>query len=82
MKRIRFAPSVPAEVRAIEQKTAIRILQALHRYAASGDGDVKALSGEFQGLSRLRIGAHRAIFDETPDIITVYRIADRKNVYR
>lgn len=45
MKRIRFEPNVPAEVRAIERQTAMRVLQALHRYAETGQGDVKALSG-------------------------------------
>lgn len=41
------------------------ILKALHRYAATGQGDVKALSGEFQGLLRLRVGSHRVLFDES-----------------
>ena len=34
----------------------------LHRYAMTGQGDVKALRG--RGGSRLRIGGYRVIFDE------------------
>ena len=54
MKAIRFFPDVPADVRAIEQKAAMTILEAIHRYAETGAGRVKPLSGEFEGLLRLR----------------------------
>jgi mRNA-degrading endonuclease RelE of RelBE toxin-antitoxin system len=57
-------------------------LVALHRYAETGEGDVKPLSGEFEGLLRLRIGSHRVLFDETADTITVHRIRDRREAYR
>ena len=82
MKKIRFDPNVPAEVRAIEQRAALGILRALHRYAETGRGRVKPLSGEFEGLLRLRAGNHRVLFDETEDTITVHRVSDRKEAYR
>jgi mRNA-degrading endonuclease RelE of RelBE toxin-antitoxin system len=82
LKKIRFAPNVPAEIRAIEQSAALGILRALHRYAETGQGRVKALRGEFEGLLRLRVGSHRVLFDETEDTIMVHRVADRKQSYR
>ena len=82
MKHIRFEPNVPAEVRGIERQTAMRILQALHRYAETGQGDVKALSGEFEGLLHLRVGSHRVLFDETAETITVHHVRDRREAYR
>ena len=82
MKNIRFAPNVAREVRAIEQRAALEILTALHRYAATGAGKVKSLNGEFEGLLRLRVGNHRVIFEETNDAITVHRIRDRRDAYR
>jgi len=82
VKRIRFEPNVPAEVRSIEQQTALQILTALHRYAQTGVGSVKSLSGEFEGLLRLRVGNHRVLFDETEDTITVHRVLNRKDAYR
>jgi mRNA-degrading endonuclease RelE of RelBE toxin-antitoxin system len=82
VKKIRFEPNVPAEVRAIEQHTALQILTALDRYARTGEGNVKRLSGEFQGLLRLRAGNHRVLFDETYDTITVHRVRDRRDAYR
>ncbi|MGA2578714.1 MAG: hypothetical protein ABSH24_22090 [Bryobacteraceae bacterium] len=39
MKRIRFEPNVPFELRAIAPQTALGILKALHRYAEPGHGE-------------------------------------------
>jgi mRNA-degrading endonuclease RelE of RelBE toxin-antitoxin system len=82
VKVIRFHPDVPADVRAIEQKAAMTILEAIHRYAETGAGRVKPLSGEFEGLLRLRVGNHRVFFEETADTITIHRVLDRKEAYR
>ena len=82
MKKIRFRPNVQGEVRAIEQKTALNILKAIHQYAKTGEGRVKPLLGEFEGLLRLRVGNHRVFFDETEDTITIHRVRDRKESYR
>ena len=82
MKNIRFHPNVQAKVRAIEQHAALHILQALHRYAATGEGNVRTLAGDFDGLLRLRVGNHRVLFDETEETITVHRVRDRRDAYR
>lgn len=82
MKKIQFLANVPAEVRAIPQPIALGILKALHRYIETGQGRVKPLSGEFEGLLRLRVGDYRVLFDETEDSITVHRVRDRKNAYQ
>ena len=58
------------------------ILAAIHRYAATGVGRAKPLSGEFEGLLRLRVGNHRVFFDETDTTITVHRVSDRREAYR
>jgi len=79
VKKIRFLPSVPAEIRAIPQPIALDILKALHRYIETGIGKVKPLSGEFEGLLRLRVGNHRVLFDETSNTVTIHRVRDRKN---
>lgn len=58
------------------------ILESVHRYAATGVGDVKPLSGQLPGLLRLRAGNHRVFFDETPDSIVIQSIAHRRDSYR
>ena len=82
MKKIHFEPNVPAEIRAIPQHIAMTILEAIHRYAATGAGRVKSLSGEFEGFLRLRVGNHRVFFKETGDKITIHRVRDRREAYR
>jgi mRNA interferase RelE/StbE len=69
-------------VRAIPQPIALGILKALHRYIETGQGRVKPLSGEFEGLLRLRVGDYRVLFDETEDSVTVHRVRDRKDAYQ
>jgi mRNA-degrading endonuclease RelE of RelBE toxin-antitoxin system len=82
VKKIRFHPNIWEEVRAIEQGAALNILAAIHRYAATGAGRVKPLSGDFEGLLRLRVGNYRVFFDETEDTITIHRVRDRREAYR
>ena len=82
MKKIHFEPEVPTQVRAIPQQIAMTILEAIHRYADTGAGRVKPLSGEFEGFLRLRAGNHRIFFKETADAITIHRVLDRKDAYR
>jgi mRNA-degrading endonuclease RelE of RelBE toxin-antitoxin system len=80
---------VPAEVRAIPQPIALEILKALHQIHDragnrwdTGQGKVKAVSGEFKGLLRLRVGNDRVLFDETDDTITVHRVRVQKDTYQ
>ena len=47
----------------------------LHRYAMTGQGDVKALQG--RGGYRLRIGGYRVIFDEDASTILAIHIGRR-----
>jgi mRNA interferase RelE/StbE len=47
----------------------------LHRYAMTGQGDVKALRG--RGGYRLRIGGHRVIFDEDASTILAIYVGRR-----
>jgi len=82
VKKIAFSPNARADVRAIDQQTAMGILTGLHRYAETGHGDVKALEGDFAGLLRLRIGNYRLLFDETAEAIYVHRVRDRREAYR
>lgn len=58
------------------------VLRAIHRYAETGAGRVKPLSGEFEGMLRLRVGDYRVFFRETEDTVTVLRVLDRKDAYR
>jgi hypothetical protein len=55
VKRIVWTDPAKADVRSLSKPTAMHILSALHRFAESGAGNVKALQGKEE--LRLRIGA-------------------------
>ncbi len=82
MKRIAWTIQARADIRSLDKPTAMRILHALHRFAESGEGDVKALQGGVEEL-RLRIGGYRLFFVLTADdIIEVRRVKHRSEAYR
>lgn len=81
MKLIVWTEMAKADVRRLDKPTAMRILSALHRFAESGEGDVKALHGRDE--LRLRVGDYRIFFvSTTPDAIQIRRVLHRKEAYR
>jgi len=80
--RFVWPESSRSELRGIDREVAKRILTALTRYGESGEGDVKALTGEWLGLARLRVGDYRVVFSVSPVEITVVRVRHRSDVYR
>ena len=81
MKHIVWTEPAKADVRRLDKPTAMRILAALHRFADSGEGDVKALQ-EREEL-RLRIGDYRLFFVcPAADTIEIRRVLHRREAYR
>jgi len=82
VKPIVWTEPAKADIRRLDRSTAMSILSALHRFAESGTGDVKALRGGREELP-LRIGAYRLFFVHSPaDTIEVRRVLHRKEAYR
>jgi mRNA-degrading endonuclease RelE of RelBE toxin-antitoxin system len=48
---------------------------------SEGHGDIKALQGSLEGLSRLRVGEHRIVFRHNEGRIEVFFAAPRSVVY-
>ena len=71
VKSIILTPGAAKDIDALPQDARERVEAGLHRYAMTGQGDVKALQGR-DGF-RLRIGSYRVIFDEdATTILAVY----------
>jgi mRNA-degrading endonuclease RelE of RelBE toxin-antitoxin system len=82
VNRIVWTEPAAADVRRLNKPTATRILSALHRFAESATGDVKALNGGREEL-RLRIGGYRLFFVYTAaDAVEIRRVLHRKDAYR
>ena len=81
MKRIVWTGPARADIRGLSKPGAMRVLSALHRFAESGTGDVKALQDREE--LRLRIGDYRLFFVcPDNDTIEVLRVRHRGEAYR
>ena len=71
MKTIILTLSAAKDLDALPRDGREQVEAALHRYAITGQGDVKALQGR-DGF-RLRVGHYRVIFDEdAATLLAVY----------
>lgn len=81
-KRIVWTAQARADVRGIEQPTALQILKTLARYAQTGEGNTKQLRDVEPPLIRLRAQDHRVFFREKGDHLEISRVLNRKEAYR
>ena len=80
--RFVWPESARSELRGVDRECAMRVLLALTRYGDSGEGDIRALSGDWDGYYRLRVGDFPVIFQIAPEGIVVVRVRHRSDVYR
>ena len=70
------------DVRRLDRDTAMRIFSALHRFAETGEGDIKKLRGQEDEL-RLRVGDYRVRFTEELDgTLHIHAVRHRGEAYR
>jgi mRNA interferase RelE/StbE len=82
MRRISWSDEARADLRRIDQKTAMRILTSIHRFAETGAGDIKELKGQ-SGELRLRVGDYRVRFTNEPDdTVRIHAVRHRREAYR
>jgi mRNA interferase RelE/StbE len=81
-KRIDWTDQAKADLRAIDQSTAIRILRLVGRYLATGEGDVKRLQDIEPPEFRLRVGDYRLRFHDHGESILVLAVKHRREAYR
>jgi plasmid stabilization system protein ParE len=81
-KRVVWTNQAKADVRGIEQPTALRILKTLARYVQTGEGNTKQLRDVEPPLLRLRAQDHRVFFRDKGDCLEISRVLHRKEAYR
>jgi len=82
VRKIAWSEGARTDVRRADRDTAMRILTALHRFAETGEGDIKKLKGE-PGDLRLRVGDYRIRFTEdSDDTLRIHSVLHRKDAYR
>lgn len=81
-RKIVWSERARAELRAIDQATALRIPHSLARAVVTGEGDIKRLKGIEPPEFRLRVGDYRLRFRESSDSIQIISVKHRREAYR
>jgi mRNA interferase RelE/StbE len=81
-KKIVWTDQAKANLRSIDQVTALRILHIVARYLATGEGDVRRLQDVEPPEFRLRAGDYRIRFHDLGDSILVLAVKHRRDAYR
>jgi mRNA interferase RelE/StbE len=81
-KKIAWTDPAKADLRAIDQTTALHILHVIARYLATGEGDVKRLQDVEPPELRLRVGDYRVRFHDLGDSIVILAVKHRPEAYR
>lgn len=75
-----WSDAARADIRALDRATAMRVFDALARYLASGEGDVKRLQGRDNEF-RLRAGDYRICFTPEGDLFQIHWVRHRGEAY-
>ena len=81
-RKIAWRDQAKAQLRAIDQPTALRILHALAHFAATGEGDVKRLQDIEPPEFRLRVGDYRVRFHDDRQTLYITDVKHRREAYR
>jgi mRNA-degrading endonuclease RelE of RelBE toxin-antitoxin system len=81
-KKITWTDPAKADVRAIDQPAAIRILRGLARFIATEEGDVKQLQDVDPPEYRLRVGKYRIRIYDHGETIEILAVRHRSEAYR
>ena len=79
--KIEFKPRSTKDLRAINKDDAQKILAKIREMENDLTGDVKRLT-DFEPQYRLRAGNYRVLFNIEKDVVTIYRIKHRREVYK
>ncbi len=82
MRQIEWSEPALADLARLDRIAAIRVKQAVERFANAGIGDAKKLQGIDPPMFRLRVGDYRVLFRQHNKTINVARVRNRREAYR
>jgi mRNA interferase RelE/StbE len=80
--RIEYKSSVAHDLKNLDKEVAKRVIKELEEALSSNPDCGEALTGQFKGLFKLRIGDYRVVYSKKQDGVLVLRIRNRSKVYR
>jgi mRNA-degrading endonuclease RelE of RelBE toxin-antitoxin system len=81
-KKIEWTDAARADLRRIDRKAAVRILEGLARFLFTEEGDIKLLKGSDPREYRLRVGDYRIRFHDLEDTLQILSVRHRREAYR
>jgi mRNA interferase RelE/StbE len=81
-RNVRWTDEARADIRGLDRVTAMRIFDGLNRFAVTGNGDLKVLTGKYAGQLRLRLGEYRVFFTASGEVLHIKRVKHRREAYR
>jgi mRNA interferase RelE/StbE len=80
---VRWTHRASKDLARLDRQTQRRIVAAVERFAQTGHGDVKRLSGLEEEIFRLRVGDWRILFSRSEVLgIRVLRVSPRSGAYQ
>lgn len=80
--RIEWTELARRDVRGLDRTVAMRIFEAILRFAQTGHGDVVRLDGPLAGKLRLRAGDYRSLFKLNGTTMRVLGVSHRSSAYQ
>ncbi|MCD6481466.1 MAG: type II toxin-antitoxin system RelE/ParE family toxin [Thermoplasmata archaeon] len=80
--KIEYKSSVIKDLKKLDKKVAMRIIQQLEKSLGENPDRGTPLSGQFKGLFKYRIGDYRVIYAKTRKGVLILRIRHRSKAYR
>jgi mRNA interferase RelE/StbE len=85
MYRVRLLDAASKDLARLDKPVGRRIVERMHWLAENlKDTNLEALTGDLEGLFKLRVGDHRVVHELIHDeeLIIVHTIGHRREVYR
>jgi len=79
---IEYKSSVAHDLKNLDKAVARRIINELEEALSSDPDCGEALTGQFKGLFKLRIGEYRVVYSKKLGGVLVLRIRNRNKAYR
>jgi len=79
--RIEYKAAVEKDLRKLDKHEALRVIDKLEKVLSANPNAGEALSGEYKGLFKFRVGDYRIMYAKKPDGVLVVRIRHRKHAY-
>jgi mRNA interferase RelE/StbE len=80
--RIEYKSSVYHDLKQVDKSIAKRIIKELEEALSEDPNCGEALTGQFKGLFKLRIGDYRVVYSKASDGVVILRIRHRSKAYR